>query len=212
MATKNIIKLLERGNVAKDLKVAYSFMLLSRGYSADEIKVLDDYDFLIRKRDSKATGETTHMDITTPRYRKQRSLPKNPVCLSSTSEAYNHRDHTIYSLNGEAPVTKGRLVWSIVKLYQDQANPTFEEVSRLFNRELNLLGNTVINEMLLNALRPDRQKRFYYHESDLLVSKDGIRYAVSNQWSIDKMDVIISFAQTNGWKVKVAKPEVTMDR
>ena len=49
MATKNIIKLLEKGNVAKDLKVAYSFMLLSRGYSADEIKALDDYDFLIRK-------------------------------------------------------------------------------------------------------------------------------------------------------------------
>lgn len=36
MATKNIIKLLEKGNVTKDLKVAYSFMLLSRGYSADE--------------------------------------------------------------------------------------------------------------------------------------------------------------------------------
>lgn len=52
MATKNIIKLLEKSNVAKDLKVAYSFMLLSRGYSADEIKALDDYDFLIRKKDT----------------------------------------------------------------------------------------------------------------------------------------------------------------
>lgn len=50
MATKNIVKLLEKGNVAKDLKVAYSFLLLSRGYSADEIKVLDDYVFSIRKK------------------------------------------------------------------------------------------------------------------------------------------------------------------
>ena len=49
MATKNIIKLLEKSNVAKDLKMAYSFMLLSRGYSADEIKALDDFEFLIRK-------------------------------------------------------------------------------------------------------------------------------------------------------------------
>jgi hypothetical protein len=128
------------------------------------------------------------------------------VCLTSTSEAYNNRDHTLYSLNGEAPVTKGRLVWSIIKLYQEQHNPTCEEVSQLFNRELNLLGNTVINELSLDALRPDRQKRFYYHESDLLVSKDGIRYAVSNQWAISKMDAIVSFAQDKGWKVEVIKP------
>ena len=40
MATKNIIKLLEKVNVAKDLKVAYSFMLLSRGYTAEEKKSL----------------------------------------------------------------------------------------------------------------------------------------------------------------------------
>ena len=203
MATKNIIKLLEKDNVARDLKVAYSFMLLSRGYSADEIKVLDNYDFLIRKKDPKTTVETNQINIATQKNRKQRSLPKNPVCLTSTSEAYNNRDHTLYSLNGETPVTKGRLVLSIIKLYQEQHNPTFEEVSQLFNRKLNLLGNTIINKLSLDALRPDKQKRFYYHESDLLVSKDGIRYAVSNQWAINKMDTVISFAQTIGWKVEV---------
>ena len=74
MATKNIIKLLEKGNVTKDLKVAYSFMLLSRGYSADEIKALDDYDFLIMKKSSKITGETNQMDVATPRNRKQRIM------------------------------------------------------------------------------------------------------------------------------------------
>lgn len=47
-----------------------------------------------------------------------------------------------------------------------------------------LLGYTVIDEASLSVLRPDRQKRFYYHESDFIVSKDGIRYVVSNQWAI----------------------------
>jgi hypothetical protein len=37
----------------------------------------------------------------------------------------------------------------------------------------------------------------------LLLSKDGVRYAVSNQWAISKMDAVISFAQANGWKVEV---------
>ena len=208
MATKNIIKLLEKGNVTKDLKVAYSFMLLSRGYSADEIKALDDYDFLIRKKSSKITGETNQMDVATPRNRKQRSLPKNPVCLTSTSEAYNKRDHTLYSLNGKEPVTKGRLVWSIICLYQEQYKPTYEDISQLFNRKLNLLGNTVIDEASLDALRADKQKRFYYHEADLLISADGIRYAVSNQWSKDKMDEVILFAQANSWKVEVINPVI----
>ena len=135
-------------------------------------------------------------------------MPKNPVCLTSTSEAYNKRDHTLYSLNGHEPVTKGRLVWSVVKLYQEIFTPTFEEASQLFNQELDLLGYTVIDEASLAALRPDRQKRFYYHESDFIVSKDGIRYAVSNQWAISKMDAVVTFAQDKGWDVEVIKPKM----
>ena len=46
MATKNIINIIEKGDIAKDLKSAYKFMLLSRGYSADEVQILDEYDFL----------------------------------------------------------------------------------------------------------------------------------------------------------------------
>ena len=67
--------------------------------------------------------------------------------LTSTSEAYNKRDHTLYSLNGKEPVTKGRLVWSIISLYQELFKPSYEELSQLFNRKLNLLGNTVIDEV-----------------------------------------------------------------
>ena len=206
MATKNIIKLLEKGNVAKDLKVAYSFMLLSRGYSADEIKALDDYDFLIRKKEFKVTAETNRTVDNSPTRRKQRSLPKSPVCFTSTSEIYNKRDHTLYSLNGNKPVTKGRLVWSIIKLYQQMENPTFEAVSQLFNNTLNLPRNTIIDEFSLESLRSDRQRRFYYHESDYIESQDHIRYVVSNQWSIDKMNEIITFAYSKGWKIEIIKP------
>ena len=128
--------------------------------------------------------------------------------MTSTSEAYNKRDHTLYSLNGKEPVTKGRLVWSIICLYQEQYKPIYEDISQLFNRKLNLLGNTVIDEASLDALRADKQKRFYYHEADLLISADGIRYAVSNQWSKDKMNEVISFAQANSWKVEVINPVI----
>ena len=127
--------------------------------------------------------------------------------MTSTSEAYNKRDHTL-SLNGKEPVTKGRLVWSIICLYQEQYKPIYEDISQLFNRKLNLLGNTVIDEASLDALRADKQKRFYYHEADLLISADGIRYAVSNQWSKDKMNEVISFAQANSWKVEVINPVI----
>ena len=136
--------------------------------------------------------------------KRRKSLPKKLVCLTSTSEAYNKRDHTLYSLNSNEPVTKGRLVWSIISLYQEQFKPLYEELSQLFNRKLNLLGNTVIDEVSLGALRVDKQKRIYYLEDDLLICADGIRYAFSNQWSKDKMYDVISFARTNGWKVEKA--------
>ena len=208
MAKRNIINLLGNSNIGKELKRALSFMLLSRGYTADEIKVLDDYDFSVSKRGFRETSNNKQDGSESHIRRKQRSLPKNPVCLTSTSEAYNKRDHTLYSLNGHEPVTKGRLVWSVVKLYQEIFTPTFEEASQLFNQELDLLGYTVIDEASLAALRPDRQKRFYYHESDFIVSKDGIRYAVSNKWAISKMDAVVSFAQDKGWEVAVTKPEI----
>ena len=208
MAKRNIINLLGNSNIGKELKRALSFMLLSRGYTAEEIKVLDDYDFSVSKRAFRDTPNIIQDGSDPHRRRKQRSLPKNPVCLTSTSEAYNKRDHTLYSLNGHEPVTKGRLVWSVVKLYQEIFSPTFEEASLLFNQELDLLGYTVIDEASLAALRPDRQKRFYYHESDFIESKDGIRYAVSNQWAISKMDAVVSFAQNKGWEVEVIKPEI----
>lgn len=204
----NIINLLGNGNIGKELKRALSFMLLSRGYTPEEIKVLDDYDFSVSKKGIREASNNKLDSNVSHIRRKQRSLPKNPVCLTSTSEAYNKRDHTLYSLNGHEPVTKGRLVWSVVKLYQEIFSPTFEEVRLLFNQKLDLLGYTIIDETSLTALRPDRQKRFYYHESDLIVSKDGIRYAVSNQWSINKMDAVVSFAQDKGWEVSVVNPQI----
>ena len=204
MAKISILNLLDKGNIAKDLKAAYKFMLLSRGYTADEIKILDDYVFMARK---KGFEDVTQIDddSLTHRRKKQRSLPKSLVCHTSTSEVYNRRDHTIYSLNGNEPITKGRLVWSIIKLYQQENNPTYEEVRDLFNYKLHLLRQTVIDESSLELLRPDKQSRYYYHEFDLLESKDGIRYAVSTQWSIKKMDAIILFAHSNGWKVDIIK-------
>lgn len=43
----------------------------------------------------------------------------------------------------------------------------------------------------------------------LSISEDGIRYAVSNQWTADKMNSIISFAQSLGWKVESTNPLVS---
>ena len=207
MAKRKIINLLEKSSIGKDLKKAYSFMLLSQGYSADDIKILDEYEFIARKKSLIDVVESIQDERTDHRRRKQRSLPQNLVCYTSTSDVYNNKDHTLYKLNDGVSVTKGRLVWSVIKLYQQEHSSTFEEVEQLFNNKLNLLGNTIIDKDTLDNLRADRQKRYYYHESDLLKSKDGIRYAVSNQWSIGKMDTIISFALSMGWTIEVVKPE-----
>lgn len=206
MGGRKVINLLDKNSIAKDLKAAYSFMLLSRGYTAEDIKILDDYVFLVRKKGFEEVSAIED-DRAAHRRKKQRNIPKIPVCLTSSSEAYNKRDHTLYSLNGGELQTKGRFVWSIIKLYQQEYEPTYEEVRDLFNYKLHLLRHTVLDESALELLRADKQTRFYYHEYDLLESKDGIRYAVSTQWSIKKMDEVVSFGRSMGWKVEVIKPE-----
>lgn len=209
MPKESIINMLESSNVADDLKEAYSILLISRGYSLDDIKILDDYDFMLKRKDLVGNEEsvsTNQVKVELQKKKKRKNLPKNLVCLTSTSDYYNKRDHTLYSLNGGVPVTKGRLVWTIIKLYQQEKSPNFNEVTQLFNKDLNLLRNTVIDESSLDSLRPDRQKRFYYHEEDIIISEDGIPYVVSNQWSVNMMDKIISFAQSLGWKVESINP------
>ena len=211
MAKESIKDLLDTSNIAQELKEAYTFMLLSKGYSTDEIKILDDYVFIAKKKiisNNDQADNTEQVKENPLRKRKKKDLPKNLVCLTSKSEVYNRRDHTLYSFNGSEPLTKGRLVWSIISQYQRDYNPTYEKINQLNHHKLNLLRKTIIDITLLDALRPDRQKRFYYHETDLLESKDGIKYAVSSQWSADKMDEIISFARSNGWKVEVIVPKM----
>ena len=109
MPKESIINLLDSSNIANDLKEAYTFMLLSRGYSVDDIKILDDYVFLLKKKDFGENGESaTDKGNREPlRKKKKKNLPQNLVCLTSTSYYYNKRDHTLYSLNGGTPVTKG---------------------------------------------------------------------------------------------------------
>lgn len=210
MVKRSIEALLNNSNIAQDLKEALTFMLLSKGYSTDEIKKLDDYVFIARKKGvgaSRKENSLEYYDSTSSRKIRKRSKSNKLVSLTSNSEAYNKKDHTLYSLNGGEPTTKGRLVWLIVSLYQKEYNPTYEEISYLFNYKLNLLRKTIIDKTTLELLRPDRQKRFYSHDSELLKSKDGIQYAVSNQWSINKMNEIVSFAHSNGWKIEVINPK-----
>ena len=96
MAKKSINDLLDNSNIAQKLKEAYTFMLLSKGYSANEIKILDDYVFIVRKKDvgrSIKSDDTEYYDDSTLRNRKERSTPKNLVCLTSNNEVYNKKDH-----------------------------------------------------------------------------------------------------------------------
>lgn len=212
MAKHSIKDLLDNSDIFQDLKEAYAFMLLSKGYTPDEIKVLDDYVFLIRKKGFgeldgvRAISATEGTGNSVLKKRRKKNTPQNLVCLTSTSEVYNKKDHSLYSLNGKQFVTKGRFAWSVIKLYQQEFNPTYEEVEYLFNFKLNLLRNTIITESLFDNFKANKQKKFFYHESDMIESKEGIRYVVSSQWSLNKMDEIISFARSKGWTVKVVNP------
>jgi len=206
MGKEDIINLLDNSNITNDLKEAYTFMLLSKGYCIDEInEVLDDYIFLISKKKhlDKSTDQPNSSSVEKPHKRRGKRIQKNPVCYTSTSESYNNRDHTLYSFNGNPPVTKGRLVWNVVKQYQEEFNPSISEIHEKFIVALGLPFKTIVTNSEIETFDLGKVKRYYYHESDLIKDSNGTLYAVSNQWSIDKMKKILEFASECGWKIHV---------
>lgn len=120
--------------------------------------------------------------------------------LASTNKSQSQKtDETQYSLNGGAFLWKNRFVLAVVREYVKlHPNATFEEIERVFPpQEQGSFG--VIRSM--EYIKQKRYKNRCYFKDEFLVSKDGIPYAVSTQWSIVNVQNIVRIAQSLGFTV-----------
>lgn len=115
-------------------------------------------------------------------------------------------------LNGKVSY-KSRLGFDVVKEYLSKhPDTTMKVLKNIFNDDL--LGDwnqwKMLEENIEYAKRLKKITGSYRHQVKrqfILRSSDGIKFVVSNQWSIVNVMNLIHFVQKQGWDIKIKKDE-----
>lgn len=111
-----------------------------------------------------------------------------------------------YSLNNSTPLKQGRFVLALVRKYiEDNPTVTYVELLRVFPKEIQ--GTYGILKSYDEAYTKfiDSNKPYFYKESDILLTGDGIRIVVSSQWVEWKTDKVMQLAQRLKYHVEKFK-------
>ena len=117
---------------------------------------------------------------------------------NNQSVAKNNKDYTHYSILGGSSLAKNRFVLEVVRKFVNEHPGTYNEYAKIFNA-LKSDAQGVVKEY--NSLLENQIRNYFTSEKDCLVSIDGVKFVVCNQWSIDKMQPIIQFANSQGYNV-----------
>lgn len=134
----------------------------------------------------------------------------NPVPIRFTSEELKGR--TKLSLNGEGRYSKREMVLRIVKEYVRQyPGATYDELRATFKRDY--LGRFAQYEFLQDDIKTARKwsengedhVHYFIDNQDLLVSADGIQFAVCVEWDKNNIINVLGIAQALGWTFDIVK-------
>ena len=117
---------------------------------------------------------------------------------NNQSVAKNNKDYTHYSILGGSSLAKNRFVLEVVRKFVNEHPGTYNEYAKIFNA-LKSDAQGVVKEY--NSLLENQIRNYFTSEKDCLVSIDGVKFVVCNQWSIDKIQPIIQFANSQGYNV-----------
>ncbi len=128
------------------------------------------------------------------------------IIVSQKSTQKGQRDTTKYSLNGGKDYFgKGRFVREVVAHFMEQ-NPmmTFDQLAQVFPDNLQgsygvLRTLKTINDS--NQDKKDLKTRYLMSEDMILMSADGIRFVVSNQWGRYNFTNILNLLEKWGWNI-----------
>ena len=149
----------------------------------------------------------------------KRTIKKTSSPLNVTSlPKVKYRDFTIEDLAGKVTIIlngkssyKSRLGFDVVKEYLTKhPETTMSELNTIFHKDL--LGDWnqwgVLEEDIDYAKSLKKTTGAFRHQTKrqfILRSGDGIKFVVSNQWSIVNVVNLIKFIQEQGWDLKIKK-------
>lgn len=121
-----------------------------------------------------------------------------------TSNISSGRDNTRYSLDDSAFLSKGRFALAVVSKYvRIHPDKRYEEILTAFPDNLGI--SVVIKQLTHISPKQLNDRRFFSSPNEILSSSDGIRFAVTTQWTISTIQNIVNFAKAQGWNVKSSK-------
>lgn len=130
----------------------------------------------------------------------------NDVASSSEKgEADKQRNkRTLYYMNGEGPYCKRELVLLAVTQYMiEHPECTYEQLEKAFPQKLQgsygvIRPITWIEEQ--SMMGKDHMNRYYTEQKNLLISADGIKFAVCDQWG-DNFLNFVQHMKKMGWMI-----------
>lgn len=122
---------------------------------------------------------------------------KNQAAAQNQETA--NRDKTKYMFEGKV-FPKNRLVLAIIKKYVAQNNPTFEELSEVFDKSLQ--GSLGVVELYDDAAKvSDAQKRYFMKDEDVLTLQNQ-KVVVCTQWGIFNIVKFVKRAQALNFDIE----------
>lgn len=119
---------------------------------------------------------------------------------SSKSIQSSARDKTKYMFDGKV-YAKNRLVLAIIKEYVEQNNPTFAQLSSVFDKSLQ--GSLGVVKLYADAKAvSDSAKRFFMKDEDVILLSDA-KVVVCTQWGIFNITKFIKQAKALGFAVEI---------
>ena len=115
------------------------------------------------------------------------------------SKSSQNRDKTKYMFRGRV-CAKNRLVLSVIVQYIKDTNPTYEQLSKVFDKSLQ--GSLGVVETYENAIKvSDAKKRYFLSANEILKLSDGTKVVVCTQWGIFNIVRFIKQAESLGYKI-----------
>ena len=150
-------------------------------------------------------------------YHKKKTTVSPSINVASPPDV-KEKDFTMEDMAGKISIIlngkvsyKSRLGYDVVKEYLNlHPQTTMSALKKVFNDDL--LGDwnqwKMLEEDIENAKRLKDLTGSYRHQVKrqfILQSSDGIKFVVSNQWSIVNVMNLIRFIQKQGWNIKIKK-------
>ena len=120
----------------------------------------------------------------------------SPCSNKSNKQKQNKMDKTMYSVNGGAPLSKGRMVLEVVDGFCAARVRTPEEVRKAF-------GSIITEERLAKDKAEETGTKRHFLDTPLKLK--GGSYVVTNQWRLDGVEKFVERAAKLGSRIEVAK-------